>query len=525
MSINVANETKYLQGLVQQAQATGNTGLANWANQQASSYGISLSSPSPSPSPSPPPTTTGGGVSYAPPPTTSGGGNVNPQLGSNYFTNIARQQGITNEQAYANEILKKLNTNQPFDDPASAMSFMQSNPNLFPQTNTAPVTPITPITPITPMAGYNTDQAQLNNLLQQYMNTPVQTMPQYQPKELGDYVASVLSAQQPGTDSMIEKAMGQAAQLGESRGIWHSGIQSQLEGQMQKDILAAQSLQAVDQAMMMQGLDLEQRKQAFNEFATDRNYASQREQFGLEGLADMLKTGLTATQIAENIAQNKVSNQLDWSRLTGYTPQGQPTLSREEFATSTEIQRAFLTGKFRGENTMEYENMLFNQGVSQQQLNIQKANLDLAKVEARDRAASLGIDRNSAELEQVLNLATGWVERYKNEEMTAAQMTGMVDELIRQGYLSPQGGVIVRQFLDSYIKADNTNSGGDKYPIKTFIDNLFSGKGSLNYIDGTDLAPGMPGYVPPNLNTGDMNYLQGQEAAGLWGKQGKGFGW
>ena len=519
MSINVANETKYLQGLVQQAQATGNTGLANWANQQASSYGISLSSPSPSPGPSPPPTTTGGGVSYAPPPTTSGGGNVNPQLGSNYFTNIARQQGITNEQAYANEILKKLNTNQPFDDPASAMSFMQSNPNLFPQTNTAPVTPITPITP---MAGYNTDQAQLNNLLQQYMNTPVQTMPQYQPKELGDYVASVLSAQQPGTDSMIEKAMGQAAQLGESRGIWHSGIQSQLEGQMQKDILAAQSLQAVDQAMMMQGLDLEQRKQAFNEFATDRNYASQREQFGLEGLADMLKTGLTATQISETIAQNKVSNQMDWSRITGYTPDGKATLGREEFAASSEIQKALLTGKFRGENTVEYENILFNQGVSQQQLSIQRANLDLAREESRARAEALGIDRNSAELEQVLNLATGWVERYKNEEMTAAQMMGMVDELIGQGYLSPQGGVIVRQFIDSYIKADNTNSGGDKYPIKTSFDNLFSGKGSLNALGSTDLAPGMLGHTP---KIGDMGYYPGQESTGLWGKDGKGFGW
>ena len=42
---NLANEKKYLEGLLAEAQKTGNTGLTTWANNQAKTLGITLGSP------------------------------------------------------------------------------------------------------------------------------------------------------------------------------------------------------------------------------------------------------------------------------------------------------------------------------------------------------------------------------------------------------------------------------------------------------------------------------------------------
>ena len=76
-TVNLANEKKYLEGLLADAQKSGNTGLATWANNQAKKLGITLGAP-----------TSGGAINTGNGAINTGGGAIG---GGNQFTGYSEQ--------------------------------------------------------------------------------------------------------------------------------------------------------------------------------------------------------------------------------------------------------------------------------------------------------------------------------------------------------------------------------------------------------------------------------------------------
>ena len=133
---------------------------------------------------------------------------------------------------------------------------------------------------------------QFQNMLQQF---GLDSQAQYQdPGDFRGLIDEAMKTTDPATEHRMDQAVQDLAARGEGRGIWHSGIQQELEGQAQAVMRAQQSQEAVEQALGMAGLGLEERSQISNQVLENMGLAEEMRQFNQRLQQQQLESAIDA---------------------------------------------------------------------------------------------------------------------------------------------------------------------------------------------------------------------------------------
>ena len=207
---------------------------------------------------------------------------------------------------------------------------------------------------------------------QQYMQSPRMQAP-----DLPKLFQEMLSMQEGKAEQMLRQMASQINQNAEARGLFNSGIPSQLEGEAMQAISAQLLTEALNAAFKAAGIDMQVQSANMNQFNLDRNFGLAQDQFNWrKALDEAVMTGLWNGQMTPAM-QNQLFNQmLGLAGITGYMPDGTATAAMQNQLFNQGVVEAGLTGMYKGAPTWQADTWAKEFGLREKLANKQLAELE-----------------------------------------------------------------------------------------------------------------------------------------------------
>lgn len=229
------------------------------------------------------------------------------------------------------------------------------------------------------MNSKNTQKSQipLPQIMPQIMPKQYTQSPRMQAPDLPKLFQEMLRMQEGKAEQMLRQMAPQINQNAEARGLFNSGIPSQLEGEAMQAISSQLLTEALNAAFKAAGIDMGVQSANMNQFNQDRNFGLAQDQFNWrKALDEAGMTGMWNGQMTPAM-QNQLFNQmLGLAGVTGYMPNGTATAAMQNQLFNQGVVEAGLTGMYKGAPTWQADTWAKEFGLREKLTNKQLAELE-----------------------------------------------------------------------------------------------------------------------------------------------------